>query len=199
MKTNYLTKVSAQQKIMSVNNRFGNPGMKKQQGSTVEIYDMVKLSAIKTTYDFFSDTANKIFPFTNLKNGMLQPQESFAMERAYLSLCTYDVPSETWVEVRELNLITDFGIAMGEFEFTIENQRVLKPFPVRSFFPQFNSDSESETQSVLEFDTQIILPPLLNFKASFKFPNKFFTSDKDVYLCMTIGGAGGIFAPKSNY
>lgn len=203
MRTKYTDRVSAQQKIISVNNRFGNGGLKKQQGSTVEVFDMVELDVNKTTYELFHETANKVFPFTNLKNGQLQPQESFAMERMYIFIATRSIKDNKWIEVRPLDLATDFGMSMGEFEFNIENQRVLKPFPVRSFFPEFNSDSESNVQSVLEFDTQIVIPPLLNFKASFKFPlNSIIVpenKDQVSYIGCTIGGAGGIFAPKSNF
>jgi len=203
MKQVITSAVTPQKKIMGVNNRFGNPGLKKQQGSTVEIYDMIQVTGTETQFEFFINSKTRQFPFTNLVDGKLQPQESFALERAYFFLAQLD-DTGAWVEITPLNLISTAGISMGELEFQIENQRVLKPMPLRSFNPEFNTEADNVSCTVFEFDTQIVIPPLLSFKATLKVPPQAFAglvppAPEELYIGLTFGGAGGIFAPKSNY
>lgn len=193
--------VTPQSKIIGVNDRFGNPGLKKQQGSTIEIYDFEKLDFSKTVYEFFINAKNKQFPFTNLTDGKLQPQESFAMERMYFAIVDIDDATGSVLVVSPLTIGGYPTYFLSEVEFQIENQRVLKPLPLRSFTPEFNPDTDNNLCTVFEFDTQIVIPPLLNFKATVKFQPGFYTPEAGTsrYLVCTIGGPGGIFAPKSNY
>lgn len=201
MKLRSLTRVTPQEKIMAVNKRFGNPGLKKQQGSTIEIYDSIQVDGTEILVEFFEGAQNRQFPFTNLTKGQLTPQESFAMERAYFAMVTVDDATGDWLFVDPLTLNNFPAFNMGQVEFQIENQRVLKPIPVRSFAAEFNPASDNDNCNVLEFDTQLIIPPLQSFKASLQLPPNWFTPTlgRTNYLVMTIGGAGGIFAPKSNY
>jgi len=191
---------SPQQKMIGVNNRFGNVGVKKQQGSTSIFYDSLLLTPAQLTYEFFSETAARTFPLTNFKD-TLQPQESMVMERIYLTLVSETVATGEFDTVRSLDLSTDPGFSMGEFDFMIDNNRVIKPIPVSSFFPEFNSNSGSTIESVFGFDSQIVIPPLLQIKGTIKFPAGFFTTValENTYLRLTIEGPGAIFAPQSNF
>ena len=202
MKQLVTTAVSPQSKIAFTNDRFGNPGLKRQQGSTIEIYDIIQLDPTQTQYEFFINSKNKAFPFTNLVDSKLQPQESFALERSYFTFITQDTLTGAFTEVRPLDLSTDAGLFMGEVEIQIENQRVIKPIPLRSYQPEFNPDADNALVTVLEYDTQIVIPPLLTFKATVKFPAGSIPTPAENtvdYLAFTMGGPGGIFAPKSNY
>jgi len=194
--------ISFQGKLIAVNKEFGNINFQNQQGSTVEIWDSVKLSANQLSYDFFINSKTKIFPFTNLLDGKLTVEESFVLKRAYFSLVTIVDATGVVSSVRELDLTTDPGYAMGQLQFFIVNSRVIRPFPIRSFFPQFNENSDFAEQSVKNWDTKLVIPPLMEFKCQVDFVAGFFTAPAEgssAYLFMTIGGPGGIFAPKQNF
>lgn len=204
MKELQIAGITPQQKIAGVNSKLGNPGIKKQQGSTVEVYDLEQITLGKSEYEFFINTRNKRFPFTNLSRGVLQPQESFAMQRMYFTLITTDAAGVV-VSQRAFTVAIAPAMMMGDVQFQIENSRVLKPIPLRSFDPTFNADSDSEAQNVYEFDTNLVIPPLLEFTATLRIPDGALDGfipepgTGDAYIACTIGGPGGIFAPKSNY
>lgn len=200
--------ISNQEKIIGVNSRFGNPGIAKQQGSTVEIYDTLELPTAGGTnvvFDFFIDAKTRSFPFTNLKDGKLPPQEAFVANRLYF----YIIDENTLDNVRAirplfensgLSLVTNGGInGLGEVEFSISNNRVLKPIPLTSFAPNFNG-GDDEQNNVFQFDTQIVIPPQLEFKLSVKIDTvKSIPDGRKIYLAAVMGGVGAIFSPKSNF
>lgn len=194
---------SAQQKIIAVNDHFGNPQIAKQQGSTVEVFDFIKIDPTETNYTFFKDANSKKFPFTNLQEGKLQPQESFIMSYAYFTLMSIDtsLASQPIIEQRRIVLTLDPALMAGTMEVQIENNIVVKPLPIRSFATEFNNAAENNIDGVYDFLTKIALLPLLNFQANVKMVPGFFTLpvDTDVYIGLTLGGPGAIFAPRSNY
>jgi len=201
MKQRYKGAVRPQRKIIHVNTKLGNKNIANQQGTTIEIYDSEILTSGKLTYDIFRNAKTHDFPETNLQEGKLQPQETLTIERAYFSIVTRDEATNTWDSVEALNLAAFPGIAMGQFEFFIENQRVVKPIPLRSFFPEFNVASDSNVETVFEFDTSIVIPPLVNFRAVVEFPENFFANiiGKEIRLMLTLAGTGAIFNPRANY
>lgn len=201
MKEAVRTVVTPQNKIVTVNDSFGNPGVKKQQGSTIEIWDFIKLEATKRTYEFFQDVKTKQFPFTNLSDNKLQPQESFVMERGYFTILSIDNATGNIVAQRALALTTDPGFAAGQLQQYIDNSRIMKLLPMRSFFPEFNAEADHALCAVKEFDTQLTLPPLIEFKTQVDFPAGFYTATegRTDYLGYTLGGPGSLFAPKANF
>lgn len=194
-------KVTPQQKLISVNDHYGNPQIAVQQGSTIEVFDLVLLDPTITSYEFFKNTNNKVFPFTNLQEGKLQPQESMILKYAYFSLIFQDDTTKEFVTMRRLSVVVDPALLMGTMEMQIENQIVVKEIPMRSFAPEFNQASQFNEDGVYEFQTKIAFLPLLNFQANIKFPVSFITPPvgQDVFLSMTLGGAGAIFTPKGAY
>ena len=54
-----------QRKIIGVNKNYGNSGIKRQQGSTVILYDTLDIT-IDSTYRFFEGANNRDFPLTNV-------------------------------------------------------------------------------------------------------------------------------------
>ena len=86
--------VTPQQKAVSVNNRFGNTGIKRQQGSSVELYDTLPLSvaaaAQGVTLRFFEDAQTRTFPNTNLENSnQLSVGETLVTETIYFSVIEF--------------------------------------------------------------------------------------------------------------
>ena len=82
--------VTPQQKAIGVNNRFGNVNIRKNQGSSVELYDSLDLSVAGagsgTTLRFFEDAQTRTFPDTNLENSnQLSVGETLVVENIYFS------------------------------------------------------------------------------------------------------------------
>jgi hypothetical protein len=83
--------VSPQMKQVFVNNKFGNTGIKRQQGSTVIKYDTLPLDG-RTEFRFFEGCQSRVFPFTNSNSegNKLGVGNSMTIERMYLSIVTTD-------------------------------------------------------------------------------------------------------------
>jgi len=193
--------ITPQMKLISVNNHFGNPMLAKQQGSTIEVFDLIQLDPTRTSYDFFRDVNGKRFPFTNLQEGKLQPQESFILSYSYWSLIFQDSTTGEFLNQRKLVLGSDPSLLMGVVEMRIENQIVIKELPLRSWATEYNQAAENNIDGVYDFQTKIAFLPLLNFRAAVQFPVDFITPPvgQNVFLGFTLGGPGAIFSAKNNF
>ena len=152
--------VTPQQKAVSVNNRFGNTGIKRQQGSSVELYDTLPLSvaaaAQGVTLRFFEDAQTRTFPNTNLENSnQLSVGETLVTETIYFSVIEF-----TDGAVSRINpiLLTN-AFAQAEFSIEIANSVVLKRLPVLSTLGIFNESSGIDDNAVYQFYTQLVIPP----------------------------------------
>jgi hypothetical protein len=192
--------VTPQMKNISVNDKFGNTGIKKQQGSTVIKYDTLPLDG-STQLRFFEQSSQRNFPLSNTgtDGNKLGVGSSMVVERIYLSLVQYDPTGNDLTAITNCDLTTTRGILVnnGEFGFEIANSLVIKNVPVLSFTPQFNKNAENQLNNSFDFDTQIIIPPLLEYVATLRLPN--YTAFEGYYLRLTIEGSGAIIAPKTTF
>jgi hypothetical protein len=192
--------VTPQMKNIAVNDRFGNSGIKKQQGSTVIKYDTLPLNG-NTQLRFFEQSSQRNFPLSNTgtDGNKLGVGNSMVVERIYLSIVQYDAVGNDLNSIAPCDLTTTRGILInnGEFGFEIANSLVIKNVPVLSFTPDFNKNAENEKNNSFDFDTQIIIPPLLEFVATLRLPN--YTAFEGYYLRLTIEGSGAIIAPKTTF
>jgi hypothetical protein len=192
--------VTPQMKNIAVNDRFGNSGIKKQQGSTVIKYDTLPLNG-NTQLRFFEQSSQRNFPLSNTgtDGNKLGVGNSMVVERIYLSIVQYDAVGNDLNSIAPCDLTTTRGILInnGEFGFEIANSLVIKNVPVLSFTPDFNKNAENEKNNSFDFDTQIIIPPLLEFVATLRLPN--YTAFDGYYLRLTIEGSGAIIAPKTTF
>jgi len=192
--------VTPQMKNIAVNDRFGNSGIKKQQGSTVIKYDTLPLNG-NTQLRFFEQSSQRNFPLSNTgtDGNKLGVGNSMVVERIYLSIVQYDAVNNDLNSIAPCDLTTTRGILInnGEFGFEIANSLVIKNVPVLSFTPDFNKNAENEKNNSFDFDTQIIIPPLLEFVATLRLPN--YTAFEGYYLRLTIEGSGAIIAPKTTF
>jgi hypothetical protein len=192
--------VTPQMKNIAVNDRFGNSGIKKQQGSTVIKYDTLPLDG-STQLRFFEQSSQRNFPLSNTgtDGNKLGVGSSMVVERIYLSLVQYDSTGNDLTSIANCDLTTTRGILInnGEFGFEIANSLVIKNVPVLSFTPQFNKNAENQVNNSFDFDTQIIIPPLLEYVATLRLPN--YTAFEGYYLRLTIEGSGAIIAPKTTF
>jgi hypothetical protein len=190
--------VTPQQKAVSVNNRFGNTGIKRQQGSSVELYDTLPLSVAAAgqgvTLRFFEDAQTRTFPNTNLENSnQLSVGETLVTETIYFS-----VVSLTDGAVSRLDPIgLTSAFAQSEFSIEIANSVVLKRLPVLSTIGVFNESSGIDNNAVYQFYTQLVIPPLLNFAVALRIP-PFTLSEASEVRC-NIAGVGSLIAPRTTF
>lgn len=194
MNEQILTAFTPQDKIMSVGKRFGNVGLKSQQGTTRIIYDSLLLDG-RDNYEFFKDVGSRAFPFKSLglTNNKLEVGESLVIQRVYLSIVT--IVGGVVTAIVPLDAATFPGIVGGEMNCVIANSQVLKPISVQSFTPQYNKNSTYDDYNNFEMDTLINIQPLLEFVFSLKATGG--ASIVDTYLRLTVEGVGAILAPKT--
>lgn len=196
MKDITLSPFTPQRKAIGVNDKFGNKGIKNQQGTTRVLYDSLPLDG-RSEYRFFEGSSQRNFPLSNTGSdgNKLGVGSTIVVERAYLSLITFEagVPSL----VQAIDLTSDANILLSEFSMAVANSEVIKNVPVLSWLPEFNKVAENQLNTNFEFDTQVVIPPLLEYVATLRLPVG--VTIKDVYLRLTIEGTGAIIAPRTTF
>lgn len=197
-----LQKLRPQDKLVSVNDRLGNNFLKKMQGTTKMVYDSLPIDG-REEYVFFRDTQSRTFPFTNVKNDSLPVAEALTVQRA--SLCVINVTDATGV----INSITPLGslttteipLILGDLSVSIANDVVMKPIAVQHFTPEYNKNAENADSNVFEFNTDLVIPPQLDFKFVLRAPTH--TSNAQAgetnYIRIVIEGVGAQFNGKTNF
>ena len=191
--------ITPQMKQVFVNNKFGNSGIKKQQGSTVIKYDTLPLDG-RTEFRFFEGCQSRVFPFTNSNSegNKLGVGNSMTIERIYLSIVTTSaVAPFNPTAIASFDLTTNIAVLTSEFSFLLANATVIKNVPILSFVPNFNKVAENQLNSSFEFDTQIVVPPLLDFIASLR--TQAYVAVANTSIRLTLEGAGAIIAPKTTF
>jgi hypothetical protein len=187
-----------QRKAISVNDKFGNSGIKKQQGSTVIKYDTLDWTG-QTELRFFEGSSQRNFPLSNTGSdgNKLGVGNSLVVERAYFTVIVTDETDR--VTITPLGLSSPTELVLSEFGFSIANTEVIKNLPILSFVPEFNKSADNELNNNFEFDTQIVIPPLLEFIATLRIPTALTLPDGRVQIRLTIEGAGAIIAPRATF
>ena len=190
--------VTPQAKNIAVNDRFGNSGIKKQQGSTVIKYDTLPLDG-RTEFRFFEESNQRNFPLSNTgaDGNKLGVGNSMVVERAYLTVGTYNPTTNRWLTLDATDIGSNVALLTAEFGFTIANSQVIKNVPILSWIADFNKNAENNLNSNYEFDTQIIIPPLLEFVATLR--TQGYTAVSETYVRLTLEGSGAIIAPKTTF
>jgi hypothetical protein len=198
MRERIMSNITPQMKNIAVNDKFGNSGIKKQQGSTVIKYDTLPLDG-RTEFRFFEESNQRNFPLSNTgaDGNKLGVGNSMVVERAYLTVGTYNVTTNRWLTLDQTDITTNVALLTSEFGFVIANSQVIKNIPVLSWIADFNKAAENNLNSNYEFDTQIIIPPLLEFVATLR--TQGYTAVSETYVRLTIEGSGAIIAPKTTF
>jgi hypothetical protein len=191
-----LNPVTAQRKIISNADKFGNSGIKKQQGTTRAIYDTLPIDG-RTTFRFFEESNNRNFPFTNTgaDGNKLPVGNALAVERAYFSIVNIDENGSV-LNIFPLATATA-NVRAGELSFEIANSQVIKQVPVASFLPDNNKSSQHVNNQNFEFDTQLVINPLLEFVFTLKINQQ--PAIADTFIRLTIEGTGAIIAPRATF
>ena len=189
--------VSPQSKTISVNDKFGNTGIKKQQGSTIIKYDSLPIDG-RTEYRFFEGSSQRNFPLSNTGSdgNKLGVGNSMVVERVYLSIITFEAGVIS--EVNQITIAAEPVLSCSELSFAIANSEVIKNVPVLSWLPQFNKLAENELNTSFDFDTQVIVPPLLEYVATLRIASNL-AARAGTFLRLTIEGSGAIIAPRTTF
>jgi len=182
-------------KIIAVNDKLGNTGIKNMQGTTRIIYDSLPLvvSPKAFTLDFFQDVNTRKFPFTNLLQNNLQVGETIVIEDYYFNLIEVDANNVIiWERPLEYFAETE-GLYRSDLNFMIGESRVLKSVKVGSSQASFNYNSTflamgtrsissagtdpnvstitkaEKGHSIYKLRTDLVIPPEISFSAPVQF------------------------------
>lgn len=198
MREIYKSGSTPQQKIVAVNQKFGNTGIKDQQGTTRLIYDTLPLGAAGAkTLRFFEDSASRQFPFSNTGSdgNKLGVGNTMVIQSISFQLLTYDTVNLRFDAIALPTSVP--AIQYGLINFEIANNRVIKNLSLCELSATFDKNIGATNDSTIELETDIVIPPLLNFVCQVQIP--FFTPAANTYLRCIINGTGGIIAPRTTF
>ena len=185
--------VTPQGKMINVSRRFGNPSIKKQQGTTRTLYDSIPIDG-RSEYRFFEESNTRQFPLTNMSNSgnKLGVGDAMVVERCYLSVIEKDPDSGAIVAIYDVDTFGAPGITIGELAFEIANGQKIKEVTGMSFDPRFNKSAAYNGYNNFEFDTQLVIQPLLEFVFKYRVHQQ--PAVANHYFRFTIEGAAAIIS-----
>lgn len=196
MREIYKAGVTPQQKLVGINNKFGNTDIKFQQGTTRCLYDTLPFTTNGQSFSFFEDSASRNFPLSNTGSdgNKLGVGETMIIEKILFVQCIFDPDLQRFTTLQLLSST----LLEAQYNIVLANNTVIKDFTVQSGLPEYN-DQEGNNRWY-NFDTQIVIPPLLNYKVNLKL-NQVATGDPapNTYLRCYILGTAGILAPRTTF
>lgn len=196
-----LQKRRAQEKILDVNSRLGNSFIKKMQGTTKMVYDTLPIDG-RSVYEFFRETRRRGFPFTNVDGDSLKVAETLTIQRASISRVTITTESGliTAVEPIQSFVGTEAPLLLSDLTVQIANDTVMKPITIQHFMPEFNKNAVNEETSTFEFNTDLVIPPQLDFNVNVRAPEHSSSAapGSEHHIRLVIEGIGSQFSAKGN-
>lgn len=198
MKGRIITQLTPQQKIVAVNNRFGNNNISSQQGTTRVIFDSIPFAG-QQEFRFFENAASRQYPFTNIgsEGNRLNVGETFVIQKIYLGIILLDPDTGEISKFDSVGNLSPFDLK-GEFSFQIANNQVLKQLPLDMFkTSDFNPTAVNNNDVAFNTFTDIVIPPLLEYILSVRLA--YSTVEADYRLACFIEGTAGILAPQTTF
>lgn len=185
-------------KLAMVNNKLGNPSLKRNQGSSVEIWDYVKVTpGVAGVVRFFDNVNTKVFPFSNIQQAQLQTGEALAVQ--FIAFTRITVKAGV---IQTFEALTDSvnGLSLAGFSFLLDNSRIIKNNSLVRSFQTLNTKGGTALNSLFYPDTDLTIPPQISFTGELNLPaNTDSTVDgTDVYYGMHLFGTGAILNLKAN-
>ena len=199
MKDIYRGAVTPQQKIVGINNKFGNTGIKDQQGTSRIIYDSLATKTTAGTYRFFEDSSSRVFPLTNTGSdgNKLGVGDTMVVEKVLFFLYKYDTQTKVYTRAPLYGAsAANPGQTLGIFNFFIANNQVIKNMCLTE--ANANTGGSSDFKTYIELETQIVIPPLLNYVLELRLPFASNAENFEFIQCQIIGTAG-IIAPRTTF
>lgn len=192
--------VTPNAKLAMVNAKLGNKALGRNQGSTVEIYDYINVTANvgnAATIRFFDGVNTRQFPFTNLQQNQLQVGEALAIQ--YIALTRITVNRSNKI-TSQSSILTAAGLALSQLNILLDNSRILKNNSLTRANSIFNTQGHTGTNNLFYPDTDLTLPPQISFTAELQTPANSDTApaEEDVYYGCHLFGTGAILNLKTN-
>jgi hypothetical protein len=200
MRQIYASGTTPQEKMVGINQKFGNTGIKDQQGTSRIIYDTLP-TGTATTFRFFEDSASRNFPFTNTGSDGNKLGVGDTMVIASVEFIIIDIVTATGKISQCLNFTSLVnGHCLSMFNFEIANNRVIKNVTLSEQTVSYSKNTPS-TPSDLELETQIVLPPLLPYVLELRIPQAIpaAAAGSTRYVQVSIIGTGGIISPRTTF
>ena len=199
MRQIYASGTTPQQKMVGINQKFGNTGIKSQQGTSRIIYDSLP-TGTATTFRFFEDSASRNFPFTNTGSDGNKLGVGDTMVINSVTFYYFDVVNATGLIEASSSLFNNTSFVISMFDFEIANNKVIKKLTLTEGVVSYNKNT-SITASDLELETQIVLPPLLPYVLELRLPIALPApiAGRTRYIQEQIIGTGGIIAPRTTF
>ena len=203
MKGYQLSSVSPQQKIVAVNNKFGNTNIKSQQGTTRVLFDTLPLDG-RTQFRFFENVNLRQFPLTNLtgEGNRLGVGETIVIQKIYFSLLNIDPDTgaitSSWPFSR-VGPTSPYALNTGDLDIIIANSTVMKDFSVNCMTNQFNPSSVTQSDEAYGTQTDIIIPPLLEYLAVLKTTSYPAATGLYNHIRISFEGTAGIISPQTTF
>jgi hypothetical protein len=205
MRQIYNAGVTPQEKIVAVNKRFGNTGIKSQQGTSRIIYDSLPvLNNGQTTFRFYEDSSSRAFPFTNTGSDGNKLGVGDTMVLSSVIFYAVKRTTATGIFDGQQNLLNTGTTAFSYFNFEIANNQVVKKVTLSEASRQYNN-STSGANTNLELETEIVIPPLLPYVLELRTPLDLYSllgapgQGKEWFVFAQIIGVGGIIAPRTTF
>jgi hypothetical protein len=199
MKGRVIQQTTPQNKIVGVNNKFGNTNIKNQQGTTRVIFDSLPLNG-STELRFFENAGSRQYPFTNIgsEGNRLNVGETFVVQKVYFGTITTDPDTGLFTAFSPLTAFANLAFACGEWSFLIANSQVIKQLPfLTSFIPTFKLGVTNNSDQAFSTFTDIVIPPLLEYVLTYRLPT--YTAVANTRLVCFIEGTAGILAPQTTF
>lgn len=194
-----LQKLRPQQKLVDVNNRLGNDFLKTMQGTTKMVYDTLEILPGQNVYQFFKDTNTRTFPFCNVKNDSLPVAESLSVQRISLSVITErNTPDGILFGIQPLSGVVQ-NLEISDLSLKIANDVVMKPIAIQHFLPAYNKNATNEFSEIFEMNTDMVIPPQLDFSFELRVFNLVTDTTVKTYLRLIVEGVGAQFNGKTNF
>lgn len=199
MKGRVISQFTPQNKLVGVNNKFGNTNIKNQQGTTRVIFDSLPLDG-STELRFFENAGSRQYPFTNIgaEGNRLNVGESFVVQKVYFGLIFIDEDTGEYAYLEPLANAGPWDFSYGEWSFLIANSQVIKQLPFSTCFNvgQAITAVNSADEAFSTF-TDIVIPPLLEYVLPVRTPN--YAAQNNIRLACFIEGTAGILAPQTTF
>lgn len=204
MAINAFNTVTPGAKLALVNNKLGNPSLKKNQGSTVEIYDYIEITAPGTaeTIRFFQDVNSHAWPFSNINQNQLQVGEALAIEYIFFTRMVTQTSSAGIITITAFDALLNTvpTLSLSQFNFLLDNSRIIKNNSLTRTNTELNVKGGTADNFVFYPDTDLTLPPQINFIGELRIPGNSdaAVTDRKVYYGCHLLGTGAILNLKTN-
>lgn len=198
MKGQVITALTPQQKMVSVNNRFGNTNIAQQQGTTRVLFDSLEING-STELRFFENVSSRNYPFTNIgsEGNRLTVGDTFVVQKIYFAVGIQDEDTGILTDVNPFITLGWLPFMKGEFSFQIANSQVIKQLPTEIFYADLNPTNINNRDSAFTTFTDIVIPPLLEYVLTYRVAP--YQALPGYRLFCFLEGSAGIISPQTTF